>query len=130
MGGGGYKVKRHSGLTRMYGGVKRMSGENTDGLRFPTDMLYFQPQPRAGRVHPSQKPVELLEFLVKTYTNEGETVLDPFMGSGSCGVACINTGRKFIGFEKNSDFFETAQARIAESSLIGPQPKEVKPYRQ
>ena len=66
------------------------------------------------RLHPTQKPVELLEYLIKTYTKEGETVLDNCMGSGSTGVACINTNRKFIGIEKDDKYFEIAYNRINE----------------
>ena len=67
------------------------------------------------RVHPTQKPVDLLEYLIKTYTNEGETVLDNCMGSGSTGVACINANRKFIGIELDDKYFEIAENRIKES---------------
>ena len=62
--------------------------------------------------HPTQKPIALLEYLIKTYTNEGETVLDFTMGSGSTGVACINTGRNFIGIELDEGYFKIAQERI------------------
>jgi site-specific DNA-methyltransferase (adenine-specific) len=64
--------------------------------------------------HPTQKPVALLEYLIKTYTNEGETVLDNTMGSGSTGVACIRTKRKFIGIELNDEYFGIAQKRISQ----------------
>lgn len=64
------------------------------------------------RVHPTQKPVELLEYLVRTYTQVGETVLDNCMGSGSTGVACLNTGRRFIGIEKDEGYFNKARERI------------------
>ena len=68
---------------------------------------------REGRgLHPTQKPVALMEYLIKTYTNEGETVLDFTMGSGSTGVACANTGRKFIGIELDLDYFNIALDRI------------------
>lgn len=67
------------------------------------------------RFHPTQKPVELLEYLVKTYSNEGETVLDNCMGSGSTGVACMNTGRKFIGIELDEGYFDIAERRIADA---------------
>lgn len=63
-------------------------------------------------VHPTQKPVALMEYLIRTYTNEGETVLDNCMGSGTTGVACNNTGRNFIGMEKDQDYFKIAQGRI------------------
>lgn len=81
---------------------------------FPTNILRFS-EKHNNRFHPSEKPVELLEWLVKTYSNEGETVLDPFMGSGSTGVACVNTGRDFIGFEKEQEFFEIAKTRIEQT---------------
>ena len=67
------------------------------------------------KYHPTQKPVALLQYLVKTYTNEGDTVLDNCMGSGSTGVACVNTGRNFIGFELDAKYFEIAKQRIKES---------------
>ena len=66
-------------------------------------------------MHPTQKPVELLEYLVKTYSNEGETVLDNCMGSGSTGVACMNTNRKFIGIELDEGYFDIAERRIVDA---------------
>ena len=71
------------------------------------------------RVHPTQKPVKLLEYLIKTYTNEGETVLDNCMGSGSCGVACLNTNRSFIGIELSEEYYYIAKERIEKISLKG-----------
>lgn len=72
--------------------------------------------PSEGKtVHPTQKPVALMEYLIKTYTNEGDTVLDNCMGSGTTGVACANTNRKFIGMELDSDYFRIARRRIAEA---------------
>ena len=67
-----------------------------------------------NKVHPTQKPVALLEYLIKTYTNEGETVLDNCMGSGSTAIACINTNRKFIGMEFDKGYFDVAEKRITE----------------
>jgi len=69
----------------------------------------------AGKVHPTQKPVALMEYLIKTYTNEGETVLDFTMGSGTTGVACANLGREFIGIEMDLDYFNIAQTRIEDA---------------
>lgn len=69
------------------------------------------------RVHPTQKPVALMEYLIRTYTNEGETVLDNCMGSGTTGVACVNTGREFIGIERDASYFEIATNRIAAAHL-------------
>jgi len=78
----------------------------------PTTILQFA-KVRRGALHPTQKPVELMEYLIKTYTQEGETVLDFTMGSGTTGVACMNTNRKFIGIEKDETYFKIAQDRIA-----------------
>lgn len=71
----------------------------------------------SGKIHPTQKPVSLMEYLIKTYTNEGETVLDFTMGSGTTGVACVNTNRNFIGMELDKGYFEIAQKRIAEAKM-------------
>lgn len=70
------------------------------------------PNPNAKSLHPTQKPIELMEYLIKTYTNEGETVLDFTMGSGSTMVACQNTNRKGIGIEQDSKYFKIAQDRV------------------
>ena len=87
-----------------------------DGYRFPKDIQKFQtPNTTSGRVvHPTQKPVDLLEYLIKTYTNEGELVLDNCIGSGSTAVAAINTNRNFIGFETDKKYFDIACKRIKE----------------
>ena len=77
----------------------------------PTTLIEFD-KIRKNSLHPTQKPVALLEYLIKTYTNEGETVLDNCMGSGSTGVACLNTNRKFIGIELDDDYFNIAKNRI------------------
>lgn len=74
--------------------------------------------PSEGKtVHPTQKPVALMEYLIKTYTNEGDMVLDNTMGSGTTGVACMNTGRRFIGMERDPTYFEIAQQRVYESAF-------------
>lgn len=77
----------------------------------PTTLIEFS-KIRKGSVHPTQKPTDLLEYLIKTYTQENETVLDFTMGSGSTGVACVNTNRNFIGIEKDEKYFEIAKKRI------------------
>ena len=80
----------------------------------PSDILEFDVVPnRKGKLHPTQKPVALLEYLIKTYTEPGETVLDNCMGSGSTGIACVNTGRRFIGIELDKKYFDIAKKRIA-----------------
>lgn len=81
----------------------------SDGRRYPIDVLEFKSE--IG-LHPTQKPVALLEYLIKTYTNEGEIVLDNCMGSGSCGVASVHTNRNFIGIELDKDYFDIAKKRI------------------
>lgn len=89
-----------------------------DGKRYPRDCVKFN-YPKSGFIkntdkteHPTQKPVELIEYLIKTYTNEGETVLDATIGSGTTAVAAINTNRHFIGFETEKKFFDIANERI------------------
>lgn len=72
--------------------------------------------------HPTQKPIVLMEYLILTYTNECETVLDNCMGSGTTGVACVNTGRRFIGIEQHEPYFETGRRRIAEAIAKAAQP--------
>ena len=82
--------------------------------KYPTSILKFQKPHPSISVHRTQKSVELLEWLINTYTNAGETVLDNCMGSGSTGVACINTNRNFIGYELDEKYFEIAEKRINE----------------
>ena len=97
-----------------YGNLKN-KGER--GVGYPKTIIEF-PKPNnlsksdLGGKHPTQKPVSLMEYLIKTYTNENETVLDFTMGSGSTGVACVNTNRKFIGIEMDEKYFEIAEKRI------------------
>lgn len=97
-----------------------------DGKRYPKNLLRIPADERGsvGRIHPTQKPVALMEYLVKTYTLEGETVLDFTMGSGTTGVACVKTGRNFIGIEKDERYFAIAEERI-KSVPVGLFNKEV-----
>ena len=83
--------------------------KNVSNIKYPKSVIKFN---REMGLHPTQKPVALMEYLIKTYTNEGETVLDFTMGSGTTGVACKNTNRKFIGIEKDDKYFEIAKNRI------------------
>lgn len=85
---------------------------NDTGLRYPCDILNFRRVQLGKTIHPTEKPVPLLEYLIKTYSNEGDLVLDNCMGSGSCGEACANTLRSFIGIENNEEFFNKAKKRI------------------
>lgn len=85
----------------------------------PSDVLEFNVVPnRKGKVHPTQKPIELLEWLIKTYTNENDLVLDNTMGSGSTGIACVNLNRNFIGIELDDGFFDIAKKKIEEAITI------------
>lgn len=88
---------------------------SSDGLRFPRSVQYFKTAEGEGGFHKTQKPVALMEYLIRTYTNEGETVLDNCMGSGTTGVACANTGRKFIGMEMDAEYFDIASSRIEQA---------------
>lgn len=90
------------------GNVVKTRTEN-EGTRYPRSIQKFK---RETGMHPTQKPVALMEYLIRTYTNEGDTVLDNCMGSGTTGVACINTGRKFIGIELDQGYFDIAKQRI------------------
>ena len=82
--------------------------------RYPRSVQVFKTDKQKESLHPTQKPVALLEYLIKTYTNEGETVLDNCMGSGSTGIACLKTNRNFIGIEKDDKYFDIAYKRINE----------------
>lgn len=87
------------------------------GTRYPRDVIKFS-NSNSGSQHHTQKPIELLEYLIKTYTNKGDTVLDNTMGSGSTGVACVNTGRNFVGIELDKDIYDIAVRRIKESEEL------------
>lgn len=93
-------LSKHDGKVREY------------SVYLPKSIIEFSNANQKGRHHPTQKPVALLEYLIKTYTLEGETVLDFTMGSGSTGVACKNLNRNFIGIEKDDKYFEIAKERI------------------
>ena len=86
--------------------------------KYPTNIIQVNARAKecnnVNRVHPTQKPVDLLEYLIRTYSNEGDIVLDFTMGSGSCGVACKNTNREFIGIELEEEYFKIAKERIYE----------------
>ena len=93
--------------------TKAVHVKNEDGTRYPRSVLYFKTAEDEGKYHPTQKPIALYEYLIKTYSNEGDTVLDPCMGSGTTGVACMNTGRNFIGIEKEENYYKIAEQRIS-----------------
>jgi len=107
-----YKCEQGKTKTKNYG---KQTGAITesDGNRFPITRIEFN---RDGeKLHPTQKPVALMEYLIRTYTNEGELVLDFCMGSGTTGVACYQTARYFIGFELDTNYYKIACTRLAEA---------------
>ena len=96
-------------------GIKGVNEDNK-GVRFPVSVQEIkQNWSKQQQIHPTQKPVALYEYLIKTYTNEGDTVLDFCMGSGTTLVACVNTNRNGIGIEKQADYFAIAERRIQEA---------------
>jgi DNA modification methylase len=106
---GSYNTKKGDG-DMVYGKFKNITSFNNE--YYPTDIIEISNASNKGKVHPTQKPTALMEYLIKTYTNENETVLDFTMGSGSTGVACVNTNRNFIGIEMDDKYFEIAKNRI------------------
>lgn len=112
-----YKVKGHKTHTGVYGKQTSVPDYENPGDRHPTSVLKFNNPSKS--LHPTQKPTDLCEWLIKTYSNEGDVVLDFCMGSGSTIIACLNTNRKYIGIEKDSEIFKVAEKRINENS---PQP--------
>ncbi len=97
--------------TDVYGEMKNdYTYESTE--RYPRSIQVFSTDTQNSSLHPTQKPVALIEYLIKTYTNEGEIVLDSCMGSGTCGVACRNLNRRFIGIEMDEKYFAIAKERI------------------
>ena len=99
------------------GNRKENTAESNKG--YPKDVLEFNSESKTA--HPTQKPVALMEYLIKTYTNEGETVLDFTMGSGTTGVACVNLNRSFIGIELSEEYFKIAEQRIFNNEIHGKQ---------
>ena len=102
--------KGKAGKLGHLGSEKKREVYSQEYTNYPKSILRFARPSKP--LHPTQKPVELLEYLIKTYTIEGEVVLDNCMGSGSTGVACLNTNRKFIGMELDNNYFNTAKERI------------------
>jgi site-specific DNA-methyltransferase (adenine-specific) len=106
---GGGMTCSDSAMTNGYIALKK-----TYKYKNPINLILFD-KIRNNSIHPTQKPVALMEYLIRTYTNEGETVLDFTMGSGTTGVACVNTGRSFIGIELDAQYFKIAEERIAKA---------------
>ena len=124
-----FSKKKHLYIPQMTEGKPYVSGKGTsgeitgnvtkvqkknNGTRYPRSIQYFITDKAKGSKHPTQKPVALLEYLIKTYTNEGDVVLDNCMGSGSTCVAAVNTNRHYIGFELDEKYFDIACQRLDE----------------
>lgn len=97
---------------RCYGTVGKNYKDDFSGMKFPRSILTFDKEHNSNNFHPTQKPVALIEYLIKTYSNEGDVILDNCMGSGTTAVACLNTNRHFIGFELNEDYWKKSIERI------------------
>jgi site-specific DNA-methyltransferase (adenine-specific) len=104
-----------SKIGEVYGSAKSKHRDNPQGSRYPKTVLKFKQE---KGLHPTQKPVEMMEYLIKTYSNEGDVILDNTMGSGTTGVACVNTNRNFIGIEMEENYYKIAEQRI--SSTVPP----------
>jgi DNA modification methylase len=113
---GGNKQSKAIPISITEKSIKFSKTEKIYNLKFPDSQLHFSCRENRG-LHPTQKPVSLIEYLIKTYTNENETVLDFTMGSGTTGVACKNLNRNFIGIELDKNYFEIAKKRIEETPI-------------
>lgn len=105
-----------SKIGEVYGSAQSKHRDNPEGSRYPKTVMKFKQE---KGLHPTQKPVELMEYLIKTYTNPGDMVLDNTMGSGTTGVACIKTGREFTGMESDAKYFAIAEQRISDAVPVG-----------
>lgn len=110
------KDKNNSSITAALGNFK-IKPYKDDGTRYPTDILHFNRVKFSEQIHETQKPIELLKYLVKTFTNEDDLVLDNCMGSGSTGVACKQLNRRFIGIELDEHYFNIAKERIEHETV-------------
>lgn len=102
---------RDSVLGKNYGGKQQVSHSNPDGLNYPRSVLFVDQCPDRG-IHPTQKPVALLSWLIRTYSNEGDMVLDPTAGSGTTAVSACQTGRSVVCIEKDQSYFEVSVERV------------------
>ena len=113
------KTKQQQRTKGVYTGGYTTTASDVSGMKYPRSILEFPKYSAQEGLHPTQKPVALLEYLIRTYTNEGDTVLDSCMGSASTAIACMRTGRKFIGIEKDADYFEVACQRVKDEQRQG-----------
>lgn len=112
-----YYRSEHS-ISSVYRDYKMRATLNS-GSRYPTDVIKFNNANGLNKkFHQTEKPIDLLEYLIQTYTDKGETVLDNCMGAGSCGIACVHTNRNFIGIELDNDFFDIAKHRIEKAKTL------------
>jgi DNA modification methylase len=110
------KTKERKTLS-VYAGDHGRVETDLSGMKYPRSVIQFDKHSASERLHPTQKPVALMEYLINTYSNPGDTVLDNTMGSGTTGVAALNTGRTFIGIEQLPEYFTIAQARIVPGQM-------------
>lgn len=109
------RLSMNTATQQVYGKSKKNFKGDTLDKKYPINLITFSKSAQKDMIlHPTQKPVALLEYLIKTYTNEGDLILDFTMGSGSTGVACLNTNRRFIGIELDEKYFNIAKDRIEE----------------
>jgi DNA modification methylase len=109
----GIRKSDNGTFTEAFGSVKdNVTIINEDGYRLPRSVQYFITAESEGKYHPTQKPIALCEFLIKTYTQDDEIVLDNCMGGGSTAIACLRTNRRFVGFEKEEKYYQLASERI------------------
>lgn len=112
----GYSYKEKDLINKNYGEYGTVDDDRVGSTeKYPTSIIRFQKPHPSKALHQTEKPVNLLEYLIRTYSNEGDVVLDNCMGSGSTGVACINTDRRFIGIELNDEYYHIAESRICEA---------------
>lgn len=109
--------KTPSTVSSNYGKQIAMGGKS-NGERYPISIVEYSNADRTKRIHPTQKPIDLLEYLIKTYTNEEDLILDNCMGSGSTGIACLNTNRRFIGIELDENYFNIASQRLQDIVIV------------
>lgn len=108
---------KHRDINQQYGNFSRYHQPIIRDEKFPRSIVSISKEHECkGNDHPTQKPVALCEWLIKTYSNEGDIILDSCMGSGTTGVACLNTNRKFIGIEKKEDYYRLAEKRLKETA--------------
>jgi len=105
----------------VWGEQRDYENKNDTGLRYPRTVQYFKTAEREGKLHPTQKPIALFEYLVKTYSNEGDVVLDNCIGSGTTAIAALNTGRKYIGVELEQKYVDVCNERIEKFYALEPE---------